>query len=138
MLQFVFLSQIILSSIMTGIIWIIQLVHYPSFRYIDSAEWASFHRFHTSRMGFIVGPLMVLEIAGSAYLFYLNDKTGIILAANILIWMSTFLIQVPIHSRLSTEYSLEESKSLTRTNWFRTVLWTLKTAALLWFVKDVI
>lgn len=138
MLQFVFLSQIILSSIMTGIIWIIQLVHYPSFQYIESGEWETFHKFHTSRMGLIVGPLMVLELAGGIYLFYINDAMGFILATNILIWMSTFLIQVPIHHKLSTKYLSEQSKSLTRTNWIRTVLWTLKTIVLLCLIKEVI
>ena len=138
MLQVVFLCQIILSALMTGIIWIIQLVHYPSFQYIKSSAWEAFHQFHTSRMRYIVAPLMIMELASSFYLYYEMRSTGFIFILNILIWLSTFLIQVPLHKKLSSAYSLKQSALLTQSNWIRTVLWTLKTAGLLCLINEVV
>ncbi|MBX2877388.1 MAG: hypothetical protein KTR30_35025 [Saprospiraceae bacterium] len=116
------------------LIWVVQLVHYPSFQYIDKDQFADFHTHHTRSISIIVLPLMLLELGIAAILvlqqgFQWNYLVPLILV--LLIWASTFLIQVPDHNRLATGKDLDIAARLVQTNWIRTVLWTFK-AIWLW------
>lgn len=114
------------SLILVGVIWVIQLVHYPSFHFVDPQEFRGFHDHHTSSISFIVMPLMVLELALGAYLAF-NDRIylGPFIIV-VLIWMSTFFIQVPLHNALASAKDEVNITQLVRTNWIRTLLWTVK------------
>jgi len=110
------------------LIWIIQILHYPSFRFIDKSSFREFCLFHQNRITYIVMPLMVGELILSLYrafhmrsfLSYLN------LSIVILIWLSTAFIQVPIHQKLTQDFSPELVNDLVQTNWLRTILWSFK------------
>ena len=43
---------------LVGLIWTIQVVHYPSFSSIDPATYSTFQSSHMTRMGAIVGPIL--------------------------------------------------------------------------------
>ena len=63
------------------------------------------------------------------------SKDGFFLLSMILliiIWLSTFFIQVPIHNKLLDEPSNYLTK-LVRTNWIRTVLWTVKAMMIIYY-----
>ena len=122
---------------MTGLIWTIQLVHYPSFRYIDAVKFTDFSLFHAKSITPITALPMVLElITGAALLFYFrNFLTAINFAFIILIWMSTFFLSVPIHNQLAVVRDEALIEKLVLTNWPRTILWTLRSALLLWMLK---
>jgi len=123
------LTNLILSWMLVCLIWLIQLVHYPSFSFIDSNEFDNFHQHHTSSITWIVIPLMLSELILSFYLAYKTNWQLIYLVPLtlvILIWLSTFFIQIPIHNILSNGKDLGEIKKLVNTNWFRTILWTAK------------
>ena len=117
---------------MTGIIWFVQLVQYPSFAQVDSASFAGFHSHHSSSISIIVAPLMIAEaISGIAFLWApLRVQTswqiwlGIGLIA--FIWASTFLLQVPAHSQLGSGIDEETWRMLVRSNWLRTVAWSAR------------
>ena len=116
------------------LIWVVQLVHYPSFQYIDKEQFADFHLHHTRSISFIVLPLMLLELGLAGILvwqqgFQWNYLIPLILV--LLIWASTFLVQVPDHNRLAAGKDVAIATRLVQTNWIRTVLWTLK-AIWLW------
>ena len=49
------------TFVMVGIIWIVQLVHYPSFAFVDVTRYIEFQTFHERNISFIVVPLMVVE-----------------------------------------------------------------------------
>ena len=44
---------------LVGVIWMVQLVHYPLMRHVTHA----YHAEHMDAMGFFVAPLMLLELA---------------------------------------------------------------------------
>ncbi len=116
------------------LIWVVQLVHYPSFQFIDKVQFADFHAHHTRSISFIVLPLMLLELGFAAILvlqhaFQWNYLVPLILV--LCIWASTFLIQVPDHNRLADGKDVAIATRLVQTNWIRTILWTLK-AVWLW------
>jgi hypothetical protein len=45
----------------------------------------------------------------------------------IVVWLSTFLLQVPIHHRLEAGKDDKRIQRLVATNWIRTAAWSLKT-----------
>ncbi len=117
---------------MTGIIWFVQLVQYPSFAQVDSASFPGFHAQHSSSISIIVAPLMIVEaISGVAFLWApLRVQTpaqiwlGIGLIA--FIWASTFLLQVPAHSQLGSGFDEGTWRMLVRSNWLRTIAWSAR------------
>jgi hypothetical protein len=112
---------------LVGLIWVVQLVIYPQFGSVGRAEFVTYHADYTRRISWVVGPLMLAEI-GSAGWIWSNGERGIwflislgLLAVN---WISTALIQVPLHRKLDRGFEPEAHRALVRTNWLRTAAWT--------------
>ena len=123
---------------LVAIIWIIQVLHYPTFRFIDPNKELEFHKFHTFSISPLVAPLMVAELILVSLGLYL-DFTYLTIAQIvlvILIWLSTFLIQVPIHQKLSNDYKRELVHRLIKTNWIRTICWTVKLIGMMVFLDN--
>lgn len=120
--------NLLVSAYMTGIIWLIQVLHYPLFLQIQAADFSNFHLKHTKVMGFLVGPVMCIElIVGLSLIIlqfnYLTLLNFIFVSA---IWGCTFFVSVPLHSQLTRNWDPDLIDRLIRTNWPRTALWTLK------------
>ena len=128
-MDFLFFLNVISAFLLTGVIWTIQIVHYPSFHYIDKLSFTNFHNFHERRISIIVMPLMLIELTTSTAL-YINNMSSIVFALHllivVLIWCSTFFIQVPIHSILSQKKDKKLIEKLVNTNWIRTFLWSMR------------
>tara|TARA_R110002126_G_scaffold53886_2_gene145943 strand:+ start:4288 stop:4659 length:372 start_codon:yes stop_codon:yes gene_type:complete len=120
---------------MTGLIWYVQLVHYPSFHFIDKDAFSEFHAHHSLKTGIIVMPVMSLELATSGALawsdgwFSLN-AFGFYFV--ILIWLSTLFFSVPKHNALAHGKVDSLIDGLVHTNWIRTVLWSIKSGLSFW------
>jgi hypothetical protein len=128
-MDLLFFLNVISAFLLTGVIWTIQIVHYPSFHYIDKLSFTNFHHFHERRISIIVMPLMLIELTTSTAL-YINNMSSIVFALNllivVLIWCSTFFVQVPIHSILSHKKDKKLIEKLVNTNWIRTFLWSMR------------
>ena len=117
------------TSLMVGVIWIIQLLHYPAFHFIDKANYSAFQDFHMKRVSYIVVPIMFTELASGALVvlilpkFFLFNISMVILA---IIWIITFLFFTKLHQSLTFGYNEASVNKLVRLNWFRTVLWTVR------------
>ena len=59
--MFLFFLQAIVSWFLAGLIWMVQLVHYPSFRFYSSPTQTA-HQFHQQRISLIVVPMMLIEL----------------------------------------------------------------------------
>jgi hypothetical protein len=99
------------------------------FAAIDEKSFLNWHTFHSNRISYVVGPIMVMELLVSIWLLWLNPATmsSIILGLTLAIWAATFFVSVPLHTQLglgSRERQL--IKKLVATNWIRTILYTLK------------
>ncbi len=111
------------------LIWVIQLVHYPAFLYIDSTRSKVFHQMHTGSIVLITMPLMLVELgisAWSCWEMHFDWWWLVPLISVLLIWYNTFLVQIPLHSKLAENWSKPLIKRLIQNNWWRTVLWTFK------------
>lgn len=123
-----FYSNLIVSSILLGLILVIHFVHYKSFNFIDIEKFVEFHKFHTKNISFLVIPLMIIEVVISIIIcyFYFSILSLINLLLVALIWIITFLLQVPSHNKLSTGKSIAEIEKLVSGNVFRVYLWFFK------------
>lgn len=132
-----------LTLFLTGVIWVVQTAHYPLFGFLDDQRFPEAHAFHTSRIIPVVAPAMMVELV-SALLLAISPPNGvpqpITLAGLVLvaiIWLSTFFIQVPVHTRLARRRSPADVRRLVLSNWTRTVAWSARSvlmvsALLLW------
>ncbi len=123
--------HLVLASIMVGVIWVIQLVHYPSFRFTDREKYVSFQIFHMRNISFIVVPVMILEfLSGLLLVLYHSNHESLLRISFILlliIWLVTALFFAQIHQKLSKGYDETLVRKLVSFNWIRTLLWTIRT-----------
>ena len=131
-MNFLFLL-IIINSILVGVILMTQILSYPLLLKLNKSDFYDYYNSYTKRISFIVIPLMIFEVFLSIILnTILNDFYFFI--SNILlliIWGSTFLIQVPIHNKLSSNHSYSLINKLIFTNWIRTIAWIFKLMTLI-------
>ena len=103
----------------------VQLIIYPSFKNYSESTFKSFHSAYTKKMLFIVGPIMILELLSTLYLFINNSflfPTSIVT----LIWLTTFFLIVPVHQSLNSSFNIRNHKKLLRLNFVRSTFWVLK------------
>jgi len=138
------LTQVATTWAMTGIIWFVQLVQYPSFAQVDSASFLRFHAHHSNAISFIVAPLMVAE-AFSAIAFLwepLSVQTAwqvwLGIGLIVFIWASTFLLQVPAHSRLGSGFEEASWRMLVRSNWLRTIAWSARAVLVSYWLYETL
>ncbi|MEQ8765077.1 MAG: hypothetical protein RL885_14185 [Planctomycetota bacterium] len=114
---------------LVGLIWVIQVVHYPLFAAVGEQHFNAYHRSHSSRITWLVGPLMVSE-ALLATMLLLRDPSDPLLLSGlvlvVLLFASTAFIQVPLHHRLTRGLDPLTVRRLVATNWIRTVAWSLR------------
>ncbi len=123
------------SWALTGLIWTIQLVHYPSFHYVAEADFQAFHRHHSSSITVIVMPLMLAELGISFWMAVKNSWALpylLPLLAVLAIWGCTFFLSIPFHNVLGEGKDTAAIRQLIITNWPRTVLWTAKALWVTW------
>ena len=136
----VFLAHAGATLYLVGLIWTVQILVYPSMKQVGENGYAAYHNLHTSRITPIVAPAMILELLTAIYLAFVSIEAINIryfwvgLALVLIIWISTFLVQVPLHERLGTKFYIDIQKKLVRTNWIRTTAWTLRGFLVLWMI----
>ncbi len=143
-MRWLLLLQLGCTLAMTGIIWFVQVVHYPLFLKVSQTNFRAFEAEHATRTGWVVGPLMGLELALATLFLLQRFRPPAIPAASawlgealvVAIWLSTGLVQVPLHNRLQAGYDATVIASLVHTNWLRTIAWTLRSGlVLVWAAK---
>ena len=125
--------HLVACAFMTGLIWVIQVLHYPAFSAIAENDFQKFHLKHTSSITWIVAPVMLIELLTALLLLQLNQNLFFLVNTILLlgIWISTGLLSVPIHAAIGPKKDLEKINQLVRTNWPRTILWSLRLLGLM-------
>ncbi len=118
---------------MVGLIWFVQVVHYPLMGEVPTYAFSAYARSHQRRTTWIVGPVMILEGFSAMMLLWTPHREfagtpmrWIGLTLLILIWASTFAVQVPLHERLASGFDRAVWRRLVTTNWLRTIAWTFR------------
>jgi hypothetical protein len=141
MLATTFAVQAAATWALAGLIWTIQVVHYPMLAGIAPDRYTHWQRHHMTRITWLVGPLMIVEALTAGLALLLAVRAGddeligwsvVGLALLVAIWLSTAVFQAPIHGRLRAGFDAALHRRLVRTNWLRTVAWTLRGLLLLY------
>ncbi|HEX8438362.1 hypothetical protein [Archangium sp.] len=128
----VLLAHAAATLFMVGVIWFVQVVHYPLFAKVGSDAFVPYAAAHGTLTGYIVGPPMVLELLTAVWLVAhpppgvnpLVPWVGLALVGAL--WLSTFFVQVPLHESLRAAFQPEAWRRLVVTNLWRTALWTVR------------
>jgi hypothetical protein len=125
----VLISQIslLVDAGLVVLIWLVQLIIYPSFNYYKPENLFKWHQKYTTRLAFVVIPLMLsqLVLAIVAVFYQLNIVSSCSLLIVLSLWIFTFTSFAPLHHKISegnTNQSLLQL--LIRRNWIRTFLWS--------------
>jgi hypothetical protein len=128
------LVQAGVTLFLCGLIWFVQIVHYPLMASVGEESSTAYEAAHTRRTTWVVAPAMLLEAALAVVLPFVwptgTDRwlpwAGLALLA--VVWVSTFALQVPMHRVLLRRFDPQAHRRLVATNWIRTVSWTLRGA----------
>jgi len=126
---------------MTGIIWLIQIIHYPLFKLVGDKNFNSYHKFHIRKTSVVIAAPMTLEALTAAYLiFFVNEyRSNVLFLTSLallgLIWAVTFFVSVPKHGILSKGFNDAVISSLIKTNWIRTITWSIRAVLLFYLLK---
>ena len=122
--------HLIATSVMVGVIWVIQLVHYPSFHFVELKQYTTFQRFHMARISYVVIPAMLTELFTLILVVISMDQIDILVLASaillIFIWLMTAVFFSGVHQKLTLGYDQTVVDKLVKLNWGRTLLWTLR------------
>ena len=110
------------------LIWMTQLVVYPSFTYFSENDLLNWHSRYTSAVSLVVMPLMLGQLFLHGWWLY-QDFSWVGLIALLLVgltWINTFFFAVPLHNHIATGIGISEAAhQLVRINWYRTILWSV-------------
>lgn len=130
--RWLFLIHLATTFFMIGLIWFVQVVHYPLFARTGITEFPQYERNHTTATTWVVGPPMLLEVCSALLLLWFRP-TGISILQCVLglallgvIWGSTLVFQIPCHDVLCKGFDATVHKRLVSTNWIRTAAWSLR------------
>ena len=138
MIALLLMLQLVSTLGMVGVIWFVQVVHYPLFGKVGISGFRDYEQDHQRRTTLVVAPLMLTEAITALALFWFRPDgippflavAGLGLVA--LLWASTFLWQVPAHERLAKSFDSATHLSLVRSNWLRTVAWSARGVLVCW------
>lgn len=140
----ILLANITSTLFLVGLIWMVQIVHYPLFDDVGEENYVSYQQRHQSNITYIVGPVMLIElIAAFMLLWYPVEGVskslvycgiGLVLV----IWLSTAFIQVPCHEKLVKGFAPAAYKWLVNSNWIRTIAWSVRGGLVTWMLIRVL
>ncbi|MBO0931216.1 hypothetical protein [Fibrella aquatilis] len=110
------------------LIWLVQLIVYPSFRYYNPTELAIWHPKYSNLITLIVGPLMLAQVALVGTELWQRFTWPTLLSAILvgLMWVATAFVSVPIHNAIAVGNASPTTLArLVDTNWLRTIGWTI-------------
>jgi hypothetical protein len=140
-LTLVLIVQAVASGVMAGIIWFVQVVHYPLFTAAAPVDGGDYARENQRRTARVVLPPMLVEAATAAWLAVAPPPeigrgvafAGVALVG--LVWLSTLAVQMPLHTRLARDgHARATVAALVHGNWPRTVLWTARAVLAAWML----
>ena len=144
MIEILLLLQLVSTLALVGLIWFVQVVHYPLFGKVGVAGFHDYEQSHQQRTTLVVAPLMLTEAVTSLALLWVRPATvpsalavgGVLLVG--LIWVSTFFWQVPAHERLAKSFDTATHRKLVQSNWLRTAAWSFRGVLVCWMCSQLL
>jgi hypothetical protein len=118
------------TLVLVGIIWTVQLVHYPLMSLVGEDRFVAYEAAHSPRMAAVVVLPWTLQGITTFGLLVARPPgvpQSLVLAAALAAAapvVVTVVASVPAHVRLGSGFDREVHRRLVRTNWLRTAAWT--------------
>ncbi|MFN0132422.1 MAG: hypothetical protein ACKVW3_07830 [Phycisphaerales bacterium] len=133
LMQAVLLSHAAATWFMVGLIWFVQVVHYPLMGAVPAEGFREYERRHQRLTTWVVGPVMGVEALAATLLAIVPPSSGVFDALRWLgvgllaiIWLSTIVAQMPLHAALSRGFDPAMWRRLVLSNWIRTAAWSAR------------
>jgi hypothetical protein len=129
------------TLMMTGCIWLIQVLVYPIMSRVGAAQFPAYEAAHISGVTLVVGPLMLAEAITSLLLIGARPASVPVwmplagMACVAVVWIVTGCINVPQHNALALGFDGATHSALVASNWIRTLAWSAHAAlvcAMVW------
>jgi hypothetical protein len=126
------ISNVAATLYMVGLIWMVQIVHYPLLALVSTDRASDVAREHQRRTGNVVGPPMLIEgVSTLALLVWRPDGvswwlpwlSGVFLAVAL---GCTIFVSVPLHEKMAQNPDITVGRRLVVTNWPRTIAWSAR------------
>ena len=124
----IILLQLFIDFGFVVLIWAVQLVIYPSFKFYTEENLLIWHRLYTKKITFIVLPLMLAQfVLTCVHLWQIvNLFTILSMVIVALLWLLTFIVLVPLHQSIDKNTNDNTTvNKLVKKNKLRTFLWSL-------------
>ena len=122
------ITRLVLDVGLLVLIWMIQLIVYPSFLFYTAKELIAWHKMYTKAIALIVIPLMLGQLGIAIYQVFLvqNTYTLTSIVLVVFLWGITLLKFAPMHQQISEGNThVQLLKKLVQNNWIRTLIWTI-------------
>lgn len=128
----VLLANLLATVVMVGVIWFVQIVHYPLLSVVPVEAAAATAVEHQRRTAWVVAAPMAIEgvttlallaAAPEGVAAWMPWAGGVLLAVAL---GSTVLLSVPRHARMASAPDARVGRELVLTNWPRTIAWTAR------------
>ncbi|MBA2515846.1 MAG: hypothetical protein H0V22_00745 [Solirubrobacterales bacterium] len=120
------IANLILAAYMTGVIWVVQLVHYPLFAAVGERQWRAYEAGHRRRITVVVGPPMLAQPVVAVAL--LLERPGPLTAVNLALAAGLLLVTVAVfgrlHEALRLRFDPKVHRRLLQLNALRAGAWT--------------
>ena len=123
-------GHLVSSLMMVGMIWTVQIVHYPLMALVGPERFAAYETAHAPRMAGVVMLPWTVQGLTSAWLL-VAPPAGVPMTlivatavAALVPVVVTVLASIPAHTRLSAGFDAAVHARLVGTNWIRTLAWT--------------
>lgn len=143
-MSLIILTHTFATLFMVGVIWLVQIVHYPLYHAIHPQSFPDYEVQHVNKITLVVAPVMFIE-ATTALLLVVRAPSSLPLWARlvgltlvIVIWGATLALNVPQHNRLSYEFSASVLNQMIANNWIRTLAWSARGALVVWMLSRLI
>ena len=132
MINLILLANFVATCLMTGVIWFVQLVHYPLLAQVPVDRAVETAVEHQRRTGQVLAIPMAVEGFTTLGLLISRPESvqifwpwfGAVLLAVAL--GSTVIVSVPLHAKMATNPTADVGQRLVVTNWPRTIAWSLR------------
>ena len=115
-------ANLVVAAALAGLIWTIQLVHYPLFALVGAAEWPRYETEHQRRITWLAAPLMLANLALGIAVFAAD--ASVLSALNGALAIGVFAATGLVFSRMHVTLDPSGVARLVRANWARTATWT--------------
>jgi len=121
------IAHLVSSLMMVGMIWTVQIVHYPLMALVGPERFAAYEAAHAPRMATVVVLPWMVQGLTTAWLLVAPPAgvpTALIFAAAVAALVPvvvTVLASVPAHTRLAAGFDADVHARLVATNWIRTI-----------------